>query len=86
MEDVEVVVVPNVLVVNEAFDEQLAYDIVSAMFQYRDELVAAHPEAENLTLENAVQNSPLPFHPGAVRFYEEQGVSPEATPAATPVG
>ena len=83
-EEIEVVVVPNLLVVHEEFDEELAYQIVSAMFEHRDELVAAHPEAENLTLENAVQNSPLPFHPGALRFYEEQGVSPGATPAATP--
>jgi TRAP transporter TAXI family solute receptor len=87
-EDTEVIVVPNVLVVNEAFDEQLAYDILSAMFEHQDELILAHPEAENLTLETATLNSPVPFHPGALRFYEEQGVtvgaaaSPEATPAS----
>jgi TRAP transporter TAXI family solute receptor len=83
-EDVEVVVVPNVLVVNESFDEELAYNIVSAMFQYRDELVAAHPAANDLTLANAVNNSPLPYHPGALRYYQEQGATPvpPATPAA----
>ena len=81
-EAVEVVVVPNVLVVNEAFDEQLAYDIVSAMFQYRDELVAAHPAANELTLENALANSPLPYHPGALRYFQEQGATP--VPPATP--
>jgi len=83
-EDVEVVVVPNVLVVNEAMDEQLAYEIVRAMFENQDDLAAAHPAANDLTLETAVQNSPLPFHPGAIRYYEEQGVSLDATPEATP--
>ena len=68
----------------EEFDEQLAHDILAAMFEHRSDLVAAHPEAENLTLESAVQNSPLPFHPGALRFYEEQGITVGATPAATP--
>ncbi|MDP9363229.1 MAG: TAXI family TRAP transporter solute-binding subunit [Chloroflexota bacterium] len=85
-EPVDVVVVPNVLVVNEALDEELAYNILSAMFEHRDDLVAAHPEANNLTLENAVQNSPIPYHPGALRYYEEQGVQPGASPAASPAG
>jgi hypothetical protein len=79
-EEVEVVVVPNVLVVNEAMDEQLAYDIVKAMFDNRDDLVAAHPAAEELTVETAVLNSPLPLHPGAARYYQEQGIDPAATP------
>ncbi len=82
-EELEVIVVPNVLVVHESLDEELAYNILSAMFEHRDDLVAAHPEAENLTLENAVQNSPIAYHPGALRYFEEQGVSP-GTPPATP--
>ena len=79
-EDVEVVVVPNVLVVNEAMDEQLAYDITKAMFEHQDDLAAAHPAAAELTIESAVLNSPLPLHPGAARYYEEQGVDTAATP------
>ena len=83
-EELEVVIVPNLLVVHEEFDADLAHDILQAMFEHKDDLVAAHPEAENLTLENAVQNSPLPYHPGAMRFFEEQGVTVGANPAATP--
>ena len=83
-EAVDVVVVPNVLVVNEDFDEQLAHDILAAIFEHKADLEAAHPAATELTLETAVQNSPIPYHPGAIRFYEEQGVS-IATPAASPV-
>jgi len=89
-EPLEVVVVPNLLVVNEAFDAELAYQIVKAMFEGKADLAAAHPAANDLTLETATLNSPLPFHPGAVRYYEEQGVAigaagtPGATPGATP--
>ena len=86
--DVEVVVVPNVLVVNESMDEELAYNITRVMFEGRQDLAAAHPEAVKLTLENAVVSSPIEYHPGAVRYYEEQGmtIGGAATPAAgTPV-
>ena len=86
-EAVEVIVVPNVLVASESLDEALVHDILAAMFEHRDDLVAAHPEAENLLLETAAQNSPIPYHPGAVRYFEEQAIpvddaSPVATPAA----
>jgi TRAP transporter TAXI family solute receptor len=82
-EDVEVVIVPNVLVVHQDFDEQLAYDITRVIFEHQAELAAAHPAADELTLENATRNSPIPYHPGAIRYYDEQGVPVQtATPAA----
>jgi TRAP transporter TAXI family solute receptor len=85
-EDVEVVVVANVLVVNANMDEQLAYDVVRVMFENQDDLVAVHPAANELTLENAMSSAALEYHPGALRYFEEQGVgaSPVASPEATP--
>lgn len=83
-EAVDVVVVPNLLVVGAGFDEQLAYDVVRVMLENQPELVTVHPEARNLTLENASQNSPIPFHPGAIRYFEEKGITPNASPAASP--
>jgi TRAP transporter TAXI family solute receptor len=83
-EAVDVIVVPNVLVVSADFDDELAYDILTVMFEHQEELVAVHPEANNLTLENASSNSPIPYHPAAIRFYEEHGAEVGGTPAATP--
>ncbi|HET8521682.1 MAG TPA: TAXI family TRAP transporter solute-binding subunit [Thermomicrobiales bacterium] len=81
--DVEVVVVPNILVVNADMDDDLAYNILTAIFEHQADLVAAHPAAKELTLENATKNSPIPYHPAALKFYQDQGV-PVATPAASP--
>lgn len=81
-EPVDTIVVPNILVVSGDFDEDLAYDIVKTMFEHKDELVAVHPAANALTLESAMNSEALPYHPGALRYFEEQGAG--ATPAATP--
>jgi hypothetical protein len=83
-EDVDVIVVPNVLVVNADFDEELAYQITKTIFEHQAELAAAHPAANDLTLENATTDSPIGYHPGALRYYEEQGVSVATPVAATP--
>ena len=81
---VDVVVVPNILVVNGDMDEQLAYDVTRIMFEGQADLAAAHPAAKDLTLENATQNSPIAYHPGAIRYYQEQGVTPGQSGNATP--
>jgi TRAP transporter TAXI family solute receptor len=74
--DVTVISVPNLLAVHEEMDEQLVYNITQALFDHKAELVAIHPEANNLSLDSAVKGSPAPFHPGAIRYYEDQRVWP----------
>jgi hypothetical protein len=69
---VSVVGVANVLVVNRAMPEQLAYDITRVLFEKQTELAAIHPEARKLSLETATKGSPAEFHPGALRFYRER--------------
>jgi uncharacterized protein len=67
--------VMNILVAHEKMDDKTAYNIVKAIFDHRDELIRVHKEAENFKLENQKQDaSPLPWHPGAVKYYAEKGV------------
>jgi TRAP transporter TAXI family solute receptor len=70
--------VSNVLVVPATFDEGRAYLIVKAMFEKKAALAAAHAEARNLSLQNAVAGSPVAFSVGALKYYREQGVDPAA--------
>ena len=66
--------VPNVLLVHADMDEQLAYDIVKAIFEHRDELVAVHPSAAEITLQDGPTSRIAPYHPGAIRYFREKGV------------
>jgi TRAP transporter TAXI family solute receptor len=67
--------VQNILVSHESMDDKTAYNIVKAIFEHRDELIRVHKEAENFKLENQKKDaSPLPWHPGAVKYFAEKGV------------
>jgi uncharacterized protein len=67
--------VMNILVSHENLSEQAAYNIVKTIFEKRADLIAVHKEAENFKLENQKQAAtPIPFHPGAVRYFKERGV------------
>jgi TRAP transporter TAXI family solute receptor len=68
-----VIGVTNVLVGSSSLDEETAYAIVKLMFDRKDALVAAHPEARHLDVPGSEDASPAPFHPGAIRYYREHG-------------
>ncbi|MFV2196570.1 TAXI family TRAP transporter solute-binding subunit [Nocardiopsis sp. LOL_012] len=72
--DVQTIAVWNLMVVSGDFNEQQAYDITSAMFDNIDDFVAAYAPGEEYMVPETILNSPVPVHPGAARFYEEQGV------------
>jgi hypothetical protein len=68
----------NLLVVNEKMDEKLVHDIVKALFENKAELAAVHSEAQNLDLSKQYEvGSPVPFHPGAERYFASKGLKPK---------
>jgi TRAP transporter TAXI family solute receptor len=74
--DVPVVTVKSLLAVSSEMDAELAYGLTRTLFDRKQDLVAIHPEARHLALEQAVKGSPAPFHPGAIRYYQEKGAWP----------
>ncbi len=69
-----VIGVPNVLAVSSEMPEDLAYGITRAMFENIADLQAVHPAANQTTVEFTIAATPVPLHPGAIRYYEEIGV------------
>ena len=67
--------VQNLIVANANMSDQLAYNITKSLFENHKELVAVHKEAASISLANQREaNSALPWHPGAVKYYNERGV------------
>ena len=54
--------------------DPMAYSIVKTLFEKKAQLVAVHGEAKNIELKSQPTGSPIPFHPGAKKYYEEQGI------------
>jgi TRAP transporter TAXI family solute receptor len=76
--DAHVADVWNVLIVHEKMDEKLVYDIVKTVFERKEDLAAVHSEAANLKLSNQFDGgSPIPFHPGAIKYFAEKGLKPK---------
>ena len=67
--------VMNILVAHENMDEKTAYSVVKTLFEKRDDMIAVHKEAANFKFDNQrASASPVPFHPGALKFFAEKGV------------
>jgi TRAP transporter TAXI family solute receptor len=75
-EDNKQATVMNILVANEKMPDQVAYNIVKTIFESRDELIAVHKDTADFKLESQKSAAtPVPFHPGAVKYYTERGFS-----------
>lgn len=73
--DVATLGVPNVLVVSSEMAEETVYQITKAIYENLAELRSVHPAANETTVEFTMQATPVPLHPGAIRYYEEAGAT-----------
>jgi TRAP transporter TAXI family solute receptor len=71
----QVATVWNLIIARADMPDQVAYNIVKTIFEKRDELILVHKEAQNFDLKfQSNGNSPIPFHPGAIKYFAEKGI------------
>ncbi len=73
---------PNFFAVNADVDDEVVYQITKVMFENLPFLYSVHRATRSITLDTALTGLPVPLHPGAVRYFAEQGVviPPELLP------
>jgi len=74
-EDQRTVGVFNIGLVHKDLPEDLVYLVVKTVLENAEELAKAHPAAKETVLENWRRNTVIPFHPGALRYLKEKGIS-----------
>lgn len=65
---------PNFLAVRNDVDDKVVYLIVKTIYRNLPFLHIIHSATKTMALEKAIKGLPVPLHPGAARFYREQGI------------
>jgi hypothetical protein len=73
-QDIPTLTVWNFMTVNKDAPDDFVYEVLKATFANVDILIAAHKSAKEVKPE-AIVNSPIPLHPGAVKYYKEKGIA-----------
>lgn len=72
-EDQPTLTIWNFVITGAELPEDFVYGVVKAAFENRDALIETHQSARNVVFEN-LDKITIPLHPGAIRYYREQGV------------
>lgn len=74
-EDITVPAITALLIVSKDADEELVYQLTKTLFECTDQI--SHAKGAELKVETAIEGVPVPFHPGAARYYAECGYEVE---------
>lgn len=73
--DVPTLGVNNYLITHKDVSDDVAYAMTKALFENIEEMQNSHNAAKGIEMEKALENLPAPLHPGAKKFFDEQGIS-----------
>jgi len=73
-EDITSAAVMAMLIVPEDLDEELVYNMTKDIFEQRQVIIDTHARGNDIKLETALAGMPIDLHPGAQRYYDEQGI------------
>lgn len=76
-EDVPALAITNAMIASDDLTEEEAYHITKTIFDKLDILQETHGAAEDIDLSTATEGLSIPLHPGAEKFYKEEGVLSE---------
>ncbi len=76
-EPVNTITIKATMVVDADLDEETVYQLTKAVFDHAEDIAKENAKGEELSIENATSGMTVPFHAGAARYFEENGVKVE---------
>ncbi len=74
-EDIQGIAHPNLLTVRADIPDEVVYQITKTLWENLAALREIHKATRGVSLETALTGIGAPLHPGAVRYYREQGMT-----------
>lgn len=68
------VAVKCMLVCSDTFSDSEIYDLVKTIYENLDDIKEINKKANYMSLESALSGIPSDLHPGAAKYFEEQGL------------
>jgi TRAP-type uncharacterized transport system substrate-binding protein len=65
----------NLIICNADLPTDLVADLARVLFEQNDFMQKIHPFARYTTPGNTIAHSPIPLHPGTIRYLESTGRS-----------
>lgn len=75
--DVKALAIKSTLAVSSKLDDDTVYEMTKILFEKQSDLAMAHSKGKELDIKYAVEGVSVPFHPGAIKYYEEMGIKVE---------
>lgn len=82
--DATTIGVKATLVTSSDVSDDIVYAITKEVFENFEDFKSLHPAYQVLTKESMLQGLSAPLHPGAVRYYEEAGLTGSINPDLLP--
>ena len=73
--DIRTLAVRATLVVSADMPKDQVYEITKAVFGSRDALRSCNPRGVELAPETVAKDMTIPFHPGAIKYYDQENIS-----------
>ncbi len=77
--DINTIAQPNLLVVTKDTPEETVYLLTKTIYENLPFLNTVHKATKAMSIQKAIAGLPMPLHPGAAKFYKEQGIKIPAT-------
>ncbi|MDR1481933.1 MAG: TAXI family TRAP transporter solute-binding subunit [Synergistaceae bacterium] len=73
--DITTPAVMAILITHDQISEDAIYEFTKSMFENIADIHASHAKGREITLKTALDGLTVPLHPGAAKYFKEQGMS-----------
>ena len=77
--DINTIAQPNFLVVTKDTPNETVYLLTKTIYENLPFLNVVHKATKAMAIEKAIAGLPMPLHPGAAKYYREQGITIPST-------